>query len=591
MHAGDPDMSAKLAHSGFSVAFERDPNHGTSGNAEPRIFRGHPATPEPMPKSELIGPRQISTPDSLKRSGGNARDLPDDLLREASRRLSIISLLVAVLWVIGLVAGHIAARAIFPGSPQWLRFDVTDGIGVAAVIVSLALYFYARRSRRDPRTILNVGLAYMVSQAAALGLTFHWSPPPFHSPIFPEISWVGALVLMFAAIVPTTPWKMAIAGFIAVCMNPLGMLITRARGLWDFNASAPLVMHYPDFILVGAAVVIAHVVTKLGQQVTKARDLGSYQLRELLGRGGMGEVYKATHRMLARPAAIKLIRQEMLGAADDDEAQLAVTRFRREAEAAANLRSPHTVELYDFGVTEDGTLYLVMEYLDGMDLESLVREKGPLPAGRVMYILRQVCDSLDEAHSYGLVHRDIKPANIHVGRVGRHHDFAKVLDFGLVKAVADIGGEDTLATVPGQLALGTPAYMSPEVALGETIDGRADIYALGCVAYYLLTGQLVFEGDKTVNMIAKHLQSAPVPPSERIAQPIPPALDRLVLKCLAKDPKDRPQTASQLSDALSWVTAEAWGEEQAMQWWNTHYPVQPPSYFGKITALASTSPR
>jgi len=367
-------------------------------------------------------------------------------------------------------------------------------------------------------------------------------------------------------------------------MNPISMLIARARGAWDFGPTTNVfVMHYPDYILVGVAVLIAHVVTKLGQQVTKARELGSYQLGDLLGRGGMGEVYKAKHRMLARPAAIKLIRAEMLGAADEETARLAITRFRREAEAAANLRSQHTVELYDFGVTAEDTLYLVMEFLDGMDLETLVREKGPLSPGRVSYILRQVCDSLEEAHSYGLVHRDIKPANIHLGRVGRKHDFVKVLDFGLVKAVADVDGTDTMATVPGQMALGTPAYMSPEMALGETIDGRTDIYALGCVAYYLLTGELVFGGDKAVNLIAKHLQSEPVPPSQRTTQPIPAALERIVMKCLAKDPNNRPQSAAELSEALSWVPTDAWGEQQAAEWWNEHRPAEPPSYFDRIT--------
>jgi serine/threonine protein kinase len=351
-------------------------------------------------------------------------------------------------------------------------------------------------------------------------------------------------------------------------MSPISMLIARARGIWDFGSPIDaLLMHYPDYMLVGVAVVISKVVTKLGQQVTKAREMGSYQLGELLGRGGMGEVYKAKHRMLARPAAIKLIRAEMLGAADDETARLAITRFRREAEAAANLRSGHTVELYDFGVTADDTLYLVMEYLDGMDLETLVRETGPLSPGRVTYILFQVCDSLEEAHSYGLVHRDIKPANIHLGRVGRKHDFVKVMDFGLVKEVADVGPDVTLATIPGQMALGTPAYMSPETVLGETVDGRADIYSLGCVAYFLLTGELVFGGEKTVNMIANHLQSAPVPPSQRTTQSIPPALERLIMKCLAKDPSNRPQSASELSEALSWVPADAWGEKQASEWW------------------------
>src|SRR2546423_529084 len=189
-------------------------------------------------------------------------------------------------------------------------------------------------------------------------------------------------------------------GLIAVSMNPISMLILgRVKDGWSFGSPwLALVMHQPDFLLVGAAVVISHVVTKLGQQVTKARELGSYQLGELLGRGGMGEVYKARHRMLARPAAIKLIRPGMLGAVDDEAAKLAVTRFSREAEAAANLRSQHTVELYDFGVTADGTLYLVMEYLEGVDLETLVRQSGPLSTGRIVHILRQMCDSLTTAH-------------------------------------------------------------------------------------------------------------------------------------------------------------------------------------------------
>ena len=294
--------------------------------------------------------------------------------------------------------------------------------------------------------------------------------------------------------------------------------------------------------------------------------MGSYQLGELLGRGGMGEVYRATHRMLARPAAIKLIRPEMIGASDAADAQVAVTRFRREAEAAANLRSPHTVELYDFGVTDDGTLYFVMELLDGIDLESLVRRHGPQPAGRVVHILRQVCASLEEAHVRGLVHRDIKPANIHVGRLGLVDDFVKVLDFGLVKPIADGSPEQALTTQAG-LIVGTPGYMAPEIALSNTIDGRADLYALGCVAYYLLTGQQVFDGDTVMQVIAKHLQSAPVPPSQRAPTAVPPALEQLVLACLAKKPEDRPRSAADLARALAAIDVVAWTEIQAREWW------------------------
>jgi len=486
-----------------------------------------------------------------------------------------MSLLFAALWVVGVSLGHLAAHELYPNSSRWLTLDIGDGIAFLSVLLSLALFAYTRGAERDPRFVLDLGLVYLVAMAFALALIFHLTGLPGSAMVLPEISWVGAIMLMFAAIVPTPPRKMLIAGFIAASMNPIAMLIARARGLWDFGpASRVLVMHYPDYILVGAAVVIAGVVTKLGQQVTKAREMGSYQLGELLGRGGMGEVYKATHRMLARPAAIKLIRTEMLGAVDDEAAKLAVTRFRREAEAAANLRSQHTVELYDFGVTEDGTLYLVMEFLDGMDLESLVRETGPLPAGRVIYILRQVCDSLEEAHSRGLVHRDIKPANIHLGLVGLRYDFVKVLDFGLVKEVSSVTPETSMATIPGQMALGTPAYMAPEMALGEIVDGRADIYALGCVAYYLLTGQLVFEAEKAFQMIAKHLQTPPVPPSQRTSQPVSPELEDLILKCLAKDARHRPQSARDLADALSRVPVNAWGEADATHWWITHQTVE-----------------
>jgi serine/threonine-protein kinase len=285
----------------------------------------------------------------------------------------------------------------------------------------------------------------------------------------------------------------------------------------------------------------------------------------------MGEVYKAKHRMLARPAAIKLIRPEMIGAGLGESAQIALKRFRREAEVAANLRSPHTVELYDFGVTDDQTFYFVMELLDGMDLETLVRQKGPVPAGRVIYILRQVCESLEEAHALGLVHRDIKPANIHVGRLGLRHDFVKVLDFGLVKSVTGPKPEHSLATAAG-LTPGTPAYMAPEMALGEAFDGRADIYAVGCVAYYLLTGQLVFEAANAMQMIAKHMRDAPIPPSKRSELHVPAQLEQLVLACLAKQPEDRPVGAAELGRSLKAVGGEPWGEEEAARWWKVNKP-------------------
>jgi serine/threonine-protein kinase len=481
--------------------------------------------------------------------------------------------LAAVLWVIGPVLFHLALHAMSPGDPRWSSFGPTDGVAGACAIGSLALYAYIRRTDRDPRFVLDLGLVYMVLSSAALGVLMHWEPPPTMNP-GPMITWIGAIVLMTAAFVPSPPGKMLVAGLIAASMNPIGMVIGRARGVIPSGPlSDIIVMHYPDYVLVGVAVVISHVVTGMGQHLARAREMGSYQLGELLGRGGMGEVYKATHRMLARPAAIKLIRPEVLAALAGESAQLAITRFRREARAAANLRSPHTVELYDFGVTDDETLYFVMELLDGFDLQSFVDQYGAVPAARTIYILRQVCESLDEAHTAGLVHRDIKPANIHLGRLGLRHDFVKVLDFGLVKSVRGTDQADTLGTAAG-LTPGTPAYMAPEMAMGDAVDGRADLYAVGCVGYYLLTGQPVFDAANALQMLAKHLREAPVPPSLRAVFPVPPALDRLVLACLAKAPEDRPRNAGELERALASIEGERWGEKQALEWWSANRPLE-----------------
>jgi serine/threonine-protein kinase len=494
------------------------------------------------------------------------------MLRQASRRLQVMSLIAAALWVLGPFFGHLARHAVNPEDPRWLGIQWIDAVAASGALSSLALYFYLRK-QRDPVFVSDLSLIYLVVMAFALGVMMHgWPLSGGSLDVSPVITWIGPVILMSAAIVPVPPLKMLIAGLLAASMDPLGMLVWRHFGAYEFGPLRNLlVMHFPTYLMVGVAVVISHVVTRLGQQVARERELGSYRLGELLGQGGMGEVYRAAHRMLARPAAIKLIRPEVLAAGNGEAAQLAITRFRREADAAAHLRSPHTVALYDFGVTEDETLYFVMELLDGMDLETLVREQGPVPANRVIHILRQVCESLEEAHASGMVHRDIKPANIHLGRVGMRHDFVKVLDFGLVKSAASQGTGDSLATAAG-LTPGTPAYMAPEMTSGEAVDGRADLYGLGCVAYYLLTGQLVFQASNTFQMLAKHLQERPVPPSERTELVVPAALDQVVLACLAKKPGNRPASATELDRMLAAVEIEPWTEEMAERWWSLHRP-------------------
>jgi len=274
---------------------------------------------------------------------------------------------------------------------------------------------------------------------------------------------------------------------------------------------------------------------------------------------------------LARSAAIKLVRPEAIASASARQSDAFVKRFRREAEAIASLQSPHTVYLYDFGLSEDGRLYYVMELLDGISLQTLVTNFGPQPASRVVSILSQACQSLDEAHARGLVHRDLKPSNLMICRVARTYDFVKVLDFGLAKSVG--GQHDTQLTIAGTTT-GTPGYMAPEVVMGDqAIDGRADLYALGCVAYLLLTGHQVFEDANATNLALQHVQAAPDPPSSRTELVIPPALERIILRCLAKRPAERPASAAVLLAALASIDIDAWDSETAAQWWEVHLPL------------------
>ena len=303
-------------------------------------------------------------------------------------------------------------------------------------------------------------------------------------------------------------------------------------------------------------------------------SVGSYRLISQLGSGGMGEVWLAKHRLLARPAAVKLIRQET--SQGTARAQL-VRRFQREAQVTAQLRSPHTVQLYDFGVNDTGAFYYVMELLQGLDLQRIVNNFGPQLPERVVALLRQACRSLAEAHEHGLVHRDIKPANLFVGRLGTEYDYLKVLDFGIVKEQPGRGGHDaagsTLLTSPN-LVQGTPAFMAPELVFGDrSIDGRTDLYSLACAAYWALTGQLVFKASTPAQMLLHHAQTQPAPPSSVSELPIPGDLEALLMQCLEKDPSKRPGSALALEAQLARVRCpDPWTQDRAREWWNAHSP-------------------
>lgn len=293
--------------------------------------------------------------------------------------------------------------------------------------------------------------------------------------------------------------------------------------------------------------------------------LGHYRLLTKLGEGGMGEVWRARHHLLARPCAVKLIRPDRLGAGHRDTA---LERFRLEARAISRLTSPNTVRLYDFGVSETGSLYFVMELLDGLDLASLVQRFGPMPAARVVSVLRQACRSLAEAHEAGLLHRDIKPHNLFLCRLGVDFDVVKVLDFGLVKSV---GENDAHLTADGALT-GTPAYMPPERVTGGPGGETSDLYSLGCVAFWMLTGKPVFSGDPMA-MLVHHVRTPPARPSDALGALVPEAVERVVLDCLAKEPSRRPASALELDRRLAEIErADPWTQEEAQRWWREHLP-------------------
>ncbi|HEY7503679.1 MAG TPA: serine/threonine-protein kinase [Gemmatimonadales bacterium] len=513
------------------------------------------------------GPFDIQPITSPASGARGAEGLPDDLAEEAAGRLRIVALVMAGLWGIGITVNHLIfpyldlrPEQIVPWTP------VSDLVGLVSIVLSSGVYAVAPRVARDPERLATLAIAYEVALALGAGIVNQWYPVALAG----RLSWICVVILLFPLLVPGSTRMVLIGSFLAASMDPVGILVARARGVEVPSLALVAWTYLPNYICAVLAVIPSKILAHLSRKVARARQLGSYRLVEQIGRGGMGEVWRAEHRLFARPAAIKLITARRL----EEASSVAEERFRREAQAAAALRSPHTIQLYDFGITRDRRPYYVMELLDGCDLETLISRYGAQPAARVAYVLRQACHSLAEAHVAGLVHRDIKPANLHIGRLGLDYDFVKVLDFGLVKRQDGPSERDLQLTAPEAIS-GTPAYMAPEMASGQPVDSRADLYALGCVGYYLVTGQRIFEGTHPMQVLVQHLQSEPVPPSVRIGRPVPPALEGLLLQCVAKSPDDRPQDATWLAEALGAAGADEWTQADARRWWETTFTSAP----------------
>ncbi|MGE5833957.1 MAG: serine/threonine-protein kinase [Acidobacteriota bacterium] len=492
--------------------------------------------------------------------------LPPKLLRDAAYRLALVSIYMAGLIVLVQFFQQFAQ----PRLASVLSDPINRLVSLASVLTGVGIFLLERYKLVTPSTLLALGLFFEILVAFAIAMVETSWPLNPDQPVL-GLSSMGPWIVAVGAIIPNRPIWTLVTALAAATMWPLAYAINHARFHfpavpWGAVAAWPTI----NYLLAILAFYIGRRIYGTTIAAQEAADLGSYRLVSPIGRGGMGEVWRATHQMLARAAAIKLIKAEAFSGPSARQANTSLKRFRREANVIASLQSPHTVYLYDFGTSKDGRWYYVMELLDGISLQELVDNFGPVPAPRVVAILRQTCESLEEAHQQGLVHRDLKPSNIMVCKLALQHDFVKVLDFGLAKFVGPVN--TTQLTMEG-VTTGTPAYMAPEIAMGQAdVDVRADIYALGCVAYFLLTGTLVFQDENPMSVALKHVQERPDPPSLRTELPIPPAVERIVMQCLEKMPSARPASAAEVSALLAASGVPDWTADDATAWWDHHLP-------------------
>lgn len=470
------------------------------------------------------------------------------------------------------IAVTIVAAGYFPGFYlTWIRHPGLDSRRVLEHVFSpwtfvlLGVHlapFLICRWKPLPRVSLRaVDLVYCTAVGAVYGriLTTHPSPPIV--PLEAALA-ISSVLGVRALVVPSTGRRTFAAG-VLLCLGPTITLFSNAphftASWFGVGTSGPLFITWSSVAILLTSFA-SNMLYGLRREVQHAQRLGQYTLVERLGEGGMGVVYRAQHALLRRPTAVKLVRPSL----QSNNAN----RFEREVQLMAELTHPNTVAVYDYGRTDDGVFYYAMEFLEGLDLEELIAVGGPQEPRRVIHLLRQACGSLAEAHGRGLVHRDVKPANLFVCRNRSEPDVIKVLDFGLVKQVAT--GDATLSGAHN--VLGTPLYMAPEAITNRRpVDGRTDLYALGAVAYTLLTGSPVFTGESAMDVCARHLHAVPDSMSQRLGRDVPADLEAIVLGCLAKDPAGRPQTASVLREKLAaCANAVEWTAEDARIWWASH---------------------
>jgi serine/threonine-protein kinase len=479
------------------------------------------------------------------------------------------------------VTNMVTAPLVRPGAPRLIDLMLQTGNldHLTASLVFGGLWLLTRRVPLSMRALRWLDMSALVVGCALFALMgAHLMRLQFINGLDVAIgAYAGLLacantVMARAITVPSTPRRTLLGS--AAAMAALVPATVLAGG-----GSIPAAVNVTTWCAVSIAIatVGSRIIFGLRTEAARVRHLGQYTLERQIGAGGMGVVYRASHAMLRRPTAIKLLPPDRAGEAS-------LVRFEREVQMTAQLSHPNTVAIYDYGRTPDGVFYYAMEYLDGINLEDLVRLHGPQPAGRVLAILDQVCGALSEAHERGLVHGDIKPANIILTERGGEPDVAKVVDFGLVDSYAS---GDPRLTVPARGVLtGTPLYLSPEsLTSPEAGDPRSDLYALGAVGYFLVTGRPVFDGVTVAEIIGHHLHTPPVPPSQLLGRQVPPDLESVLLQCLRKRADDRPSSARTLREALRRCRrVPPWTTSEAAAWWETFRST------GGTTAGARPSP-
>ncbi len=493
------------------------------------------------------------------------------------RRIRIFLAFTWSFWAIAWVLTTGLAALTTPQDVTHGSNAIRVGIHLLATLGTFAAWIVLRKKELSERALATIDAATLIAQALIVSsLTVTAVPIVRYRPDITFILGLTYVLMGRAAVVPSSKRRTYVLGVVA-------SLPILGATYWLYvlaeRAGESIAQHYPGdsgtpliytawaVIFCGLSVAVSGfvsgVIYGLQREVQRAHQLGQYTLERELGSGGMGVVYLGRHALLRRPTAIKLLLPERAGAT-------ALARFEREVQVTSRLTHPNTVAIYDYGRTHDGVFYYAMEYLDGIDLETLVETHGPLPAARVRHFLSQVAGALAEAHHTSLIHRDIKPSNLMVCERGLTPDFIKVLDFGLARAIESSGAELSQGGVThaGQIT-GTPLYMSPEqIQTPESVDGRSDLYALGAVGYFLLTGKPVFTGATVVEICAHHLCSAPPRASAQAPQPVPPKLEAVLLACLEKDREKRPRDAAELRALLAACDdTPEWTVDHARDFW------------------------